>query len=161
MKEPPGRPLAEIRAARAADAAELTRIAHAAKRRWGYAEDLIEAWRMDLTVGPELIASHPVYCAVEGASIVGFYALSRDGDAGELEHMWVDPPAMARGIGATLFRHAASVARAAGVTVLRIASDPNAEGFYRKMGARRAGEVPSRPPGRTLPLLVLDVTAGR
>jgi hypothetical protein len=40
--------------------------------------------------------------------------------------------------------------------MLRIASDPFAEGFYRRMGARRVGVVPSTPRGRTLPLLLLD-----
>jgi GNAT superfamily N-acetyltransferase len=147
----------EIRAALPADAAELTRIAHAAKRHWGYSEDLIDAWKADLTVGPDRMGAHPVYCAVQGARIAGFYALSRENDVYELEHMWVDPFAMGRRIGAALFRHAASVARSAGGTKLRIASDPNAEGFYRKMGARPIGEVPSTPPGRTLPLLVLDL----
>jgi hypothetical protein len=39
-----------------------------------------------------------------------------------------------------------------------VPSDPNAQGFYVKMGAQRVGEVPSRPPGRTLPLLVLRLT---
>src|SRR5207302_7733682 len=40
---------------------------------------------------------------------------------------------------------------------LEIASDPNAQGFYRRMGARPVGFVPSRPRGRRLPLLVVDV----
>ncbi len=46
---------------------------------------------------------------------------------------------------------------ASGGATLRIASDPNAEGFYLKMGARRVGETPSQPEGRALPLLLLEV----
>jgi predicted N-acetyltransferase YhbS len=62
---------------------------------------------------------------------------------------------MGRRHGAALFRHAVGVARDAGAGTLRIASDPHAEGFYRRMGAVRIGEVPSRPEGRTLPLLIV------
>lgn len=35
--------------------------------------------------------------------------------------------------------------------------DPHAEGFYLAMGARRVGDAPSTPRGRTLLLLVLEV----
>lgn len=147
----------EIRAAHPDDAARLTEIAHAAKRHWGYSEDLMSLWRADLTVSPEFVAGHDVYCAVLNTEVLGFYALSHDGDAFELEHMWVGPPHMGRGIGALLFEHAARTVRSHGGSVLEIASDPNAEGFYRKMGARPAGTVASKPEGRTLPRLTLVI----
>jgi GNAT superfamily N-acetyltransferase len=146
-----------IRRAAAADAPALTRIAHAAKRHWGYGDYLIALWTADLTVTPVVIEADPVYCAVIGSDVVGFYALSREGAAFELEHMWVDPPSMRTGIGARLFRHALETAHALGGRTLTIASDPNAEGFYRRMGARRVGSAPSKPAGRELPLLVVDL----
>lgn len=143
----------EIRRASPADAATLTRIAHAAKRHWGYSDSLIELWKADLTVTVEFLNAHPVYAAVHGEQIVGFYALSREDGVFELEHMWVDPAHMGAGIGRRLFDHAVATARGMGGSVLRIASDPNAEGFYSGLGARRAGEVTSTPAGRVLPLL--------
>jgi NAD(P)-dependent dehydrogenase (short-subunit alcohol dehydrogenase family) len=39
----------QIRKARLADSDELTAIAHAAKRYWGYPERLIHLWSLDLT----------------------------------------------------------------------------------------------------------------
>jgi hypothetical protein len=60
-------------------------------------------------------------------------------------------------MGALMFSHAVATLRAGGARRLRIASDPYAEGFYLKMGARRVGEWPSTPRGRTLPLLMLEV----
>jgi ribosomal protein S18 acetylase RimI-like enzyme len=146
-----------IRRARRADAEELTRLAHAAKRYWRYPEKLIRLWKHDLTVTPDFIAGQPVFCAVRGARVVGFYALSESRGACELEHLWVDPAHMGAGVGRLLVTHLVKRLRAMGVTRLHIASDPNAEGFYRKMGARRVGEVPSRPAGRRLPLLLLPV----
>jgi GNAT superfamily N-acetyltransferase len=71
--------------------------------------------------------------------------------------MWVDPAHLGAGLGAHLLRHATDVVRSLGGTSLAIASDPNAEGFYRRMGARRVGSVPSTPTGRELPLLVIEI----
>jgi len=144
-----------IRRAVAADAERLTAIAHAAKRHWGYADELIELWRPDLTITPAVLADDLVCCAVRGAEIVGFYALSRADTTFVLEHMWVDPPHIGRGHGAQLFVHALDTARAQGGRVLRIAADPHAENFYQRLGAVRVGEEPSTPPGRSLPLLVI------
>jgi GNAT superfamily N-acetyltransferase len=146
-----------IRQAVAGDAAVLTRVAHAAKRHWGYPEAWIDLWVSDLTVTAAFVEAHPVYCAVRGTEVVAFYALSADGAAFELEHMWVDPAHLGAGLGAHLLRHATDVVRSLGGTSLAIASDPNAEGFYRRMGARRVGSVPSTPTGRELPLLVIEI----
>ena len=146
-----------IRRAVPSEAARLTEIAHAAKRHWGYADELIALWRDDLTVTAAQLAERPFFCAEQDGAIVGFHALSTEG--GELDHLWVDPPAMGRGHGAALFRHAVECARALGGELLGIASDPHAEGFYLRMGAVRAGEVPSSPPGRVLPLLVVRLDA--
>ncbi len=66
--------------------------------------------------------------------------------------MWVDPQHIGVGLGASLFSHAVGTVRAMGGSLLRIASDPDAEGFYLRMGARRVGVVPSKPPGRELPV---------
>ncbi len=136
---------------------ELTKIAHAAKRFWGYPEKLIQLWKAELTITPEFVADHPVYCAVQRSRIVGFYALSGQHATRELEHMWVDPRHIGSGVGRALFSHLRGHLRRARVTRLTIASDPNAEGFYRTLGARRVGRVPSRPVGRYLPLLVVRV----
>lgn len=146
-----------IRRARASDAARLTEIAHRAKAHWGYDDELLALWDDDLTLTDDFVESHPVFCAVHGEEIVGLCALTHDGATVELEHMWVDPGHIGTGAGRILFEHAVREVRTRGGSVLRIASDPNAEGFYIAMGARRVGDVPSTPAGRTLPLLELDV----
>lgn len=52
-----------------------------------------------------------------------------------------------------LFEHAVCTVRSLDGSLLTIVSDPHAEGFYQHMGAQRAGQVPSMPPGRRLPRL--------
>jgi GNAT superfamily N-acetyltransferase len=146
-----------IREADEGECEALTTLAHAAKRHWGYSDDLIEIWRDDLTVTPGTLRDTIVRVAVEGDVIVGFYALAGGGLTLELEHFWVRPGHMGIGIGRRMFAHALRMARTREAAIIRIASDPNAEDFYRAMGARRMGEVPSTPPGRMLPLLEVDV----
>jgi GNAT superfamily N-acetyltransferase len=150
-----------IRPATAADAPTLTEIAHAAKRHWGYPRSWIEAWRHVLTLTPHYIARHRVFVAVEGARAVGFYALEDEGDRWSLGHMWVLPDRIGSGVGRFLFSDAARRAGAIRPGVLRIESDPYAEGFYLRMGAERVGTVAADVEGtqRVLPLLELQVPA--
>jgi GNAT superfamily N-acetyltransferase len=131
-----------IRPARADEAALLTRIAHAAKRHWGYPEEWIACWREALTITPEYLRGHTVSVAAEAVdSPHGFYALSMRGDTAVLDHLWVEPRWMGKGIGRELLTHAVDTARAQGAVRLEIDSDPHAEAFYQRMGALRVGEV--------------------
>jgi ribosomal protein S18 acetylase RimI-like enzyme len=145
------------------DAETLTQIAHAAKRHWGYPERWIEAWRDILTMRPEFIAANIAFCAIEEGRAVGFYVLTTESDGIHLDHLWIIPAAMRRGIGRALFEHAVNQARAAGFDLIKIEADPNAEGFYERMGARRVGTSVSLVEGekRELPLMEYRDFAGR
>jgi len=148
-----------ITPARPEDAARLTEIAFAAKRHWGYPNRWIENWRDQLTVTTEFIARHDTFLAVMDTQAVGFYALRRKDTLVELVHLWVLPGWMRRGIGRALFRHAVERAKALGFQKVEIESDPNAEGFYLRMGARRVG-VNVRmveQQRRELPVLVYEI----
>ncbi len=149
----------EIRRAEPGDADALTRISFAAKRYWGYPERWIERWRYALTISPEFIRRNGVYTAVVEGKPAGFYALVVEGREIELEHLWVLPERMGAGIGRALFNDAVGRAAALGAEVLGIESDPNAEGFYRRMGATRVGGISYSIDGqkRTLPVLVVEV----
>jgi GNAT superfamily N-acetyltransferase len=135
----------------------LTALAHAAKGHWGYGEELLALWREDLTFTPDYITQRPVYAARAADRIVRVHALGGSGAEQELEHLWVHPEFHGRGIGRALLDHACDTARSVGGQHLKIVSDPHAEGFYRRMGARRVGEVPSRPEARRFPLLRLPL----
>jgi SAM-dependent methyltransferase/GNAT superfamily N-acetyltransferase len=140
-------------------AAELTHIALAAKRHWQYPEQWIEAWRPALTITPDYIAAHEVYMLLDGDKPVGFYALSADTGMRQLDHLWLEPAAIGRGYGRALLQHAGSRARESGVRLLEIESDPNARGFYEKLGAHVIGEHQTEIDGqrRVLPVLQLDL----
>lgn len=129
-----------IRPARPAEADRLTAIAHAAKRHWGYPEAWVEAWRDALTFTPGGIEARSVWVATEADDLpIACVALRVDGTAAEVEHLWVEPAAMGRGLGRALFAHAVETAREWGATALFIDSDPHAAPFYERMGAERVG----------------------
>jgi len=146
-------------AAKPQDADALTEIAYAAKRHWGYPERWIESWRDTLTIRPEFIAANVTYSAMEDDCAVGFYLLAIENDGVHLDHLWIAPHAMGRGIGRALFDHAVEETRQLGHRILKIEADPNAERFYTRMGARRVGEVVREieRQRRVLPLLLYEL----
>ena len=147
--------MSEIVRAKAEDAGTLTQIAHAAKRHWGYPETWMAAWRDTLTMRPEFITTNVAYIAVENERPVGFYVLTKEADGLHLDHLWILPSSMGRGIGRALFEHAAAEVNRLGFRSVKIEADPNAEGFYKRMGAVRVGTSTSETCGerRELPLL--------
>ncbi len=149
-------PALQFRSARPDEAALLSEIAFAAKQHWGYPPEWMALWRPDLTVTPEYIRSQPVEVAEVEGEVVGFAGLSMLEGHRYLEHLWLRPGQIGRSIGRALFQEAVRLARAAGATGLQTKSDPNAEGFYVKMGAVRTGQEVYQLPGltrRELPLL--------
>jgi GNAT superfamily N-acetyltransferase len=155
-------PLAPIalRPAQPGDCRALTDVAHAAKRVWGYPERWIQLWSPLLTITPDLLDRGSVIVAEvlgrdASREVVGFAAVILDGARASLDHLWVHPHAMRRGIGSALFDAAADTARRAGARFLLVESDPHAEEFYTRMGAIRIGEVYSTIDGerRVLPLM--------
>ena len=67
----------EIRKARPDESETLTRIAHAAKRYWGYPEQWITLWSDELTITPEAITYNERYVAIDAGKMIGFYDLLR------------------------------------------------------------------------------------
>lgn len=146
-----------LRPAVAADAGRLCAIAIAAKSHWGYPAGWLEGWRDELTVTPAAMTRDRYRVADIAGRIVGFAAVSAGAGNAELEHLWVEPGAMGRGVGRRLLEDALAGCAAAGARRLRVVSDPHAAAFYRRLGGVPVGDVPSTPAPRRLPLLEFAV----
>jgi GNAT superfamily N-acetyltransferase len=150
-----------IRAARADEAPALTAIALQSKSHWPYPAEQIAAWRTDLTVTAETIASAHVNVVQCEESIAGFYVLLPQTGDWVLEHMWLLPAYMGRGFGRALLEHARRTAIAGGAAAITIDADPNAEAFYAACGAKTVGKVAAPVegmPDRIRPQMVLTVS---
>ena len=119
----------------------------------------MEQWREQLTITPEFVAANETFAATIDGRIVAFYALLETVKTLRLEHFWVLPERMGQGCGRNLFAHAVERATSRGADRLTIEADPNAELFYRRMGAVRIGVSLSEIDGhrRLLPLLAFDL----
>jgi N-acetylglutamate synthase-like GNAT family acetyltransferase len=150
-----------IQRAKPGEAGVLTDIAHAAKRHWGYPENWIQHWKADLTITPEFIATNEVYIAMNGEEIVGCCAITFNGSLAELEHMWIKPEHIGTGVGRALFLYVKERAANLKIPALELSADPNAEGFYERMGATRIGEVRSEIEGelRVLPRMKIGIAS--
>ena len=147
-----------FRLARASDAEAMARVAWAAKASRGYPIEWLLLWRDDLEPTPASIETNWYSVCESAAGVAGFVSAQPLADGKwDLSHLWVRPEWQGRGVGAALLLQTVSHCRELGGRTLVIVSDPGAEPFYRSMGAQRVGAEPSRPAGRELPVLELDL----
>ena len=145
-----------IRTATAGDQPRLRAIAIAAKGHWGYPQPVVEAWAVaDLT--PESLAAKRVFVAEAGEQSVGWASLSGAGQVCVLDDLWIDPDWMGQGIGSALFEHAAREAGESGAERMEWEAEPNASGFYAKMGGRYVRDSEPTVFGRVLAVMGVDV----
>jgi ribosomal protein S18 acetylase RimI-like enzyme len=133
----------QIRTAVGSDLDALSALALEAKAHWGYSAETMRGWHGQLRLAPPDLLAMRVHVAELDGAIAGFYALLPAGESWALEHLWVAPQYMQRGIGRVLLAHALKLAFAGGATKLTADADPNAEAFYASQGAIRAGDVPA------------------
>lgn len=148
-----------IQRANPEQADQLTHIAMAAKAHWGYPDHWMEIWQPQLTFSPEYFMENESWAAVVNESLVGFYTLQVKNGKSWIENLWVLPEFIGKGIGKMLFLHAVELSRRRGNRVLQLEADPNALGFYEKMGMHKVGERRSEVDGhlRILPLMEMNL----
>jgi GNAT superfamily N-acetyltransferase len=145
-----------VRAAQPAEVHSLSDLCRRSKAHWGYDADFMRLSEDSLAIATDAIAEERVLVVEKSGEIAGvadIAALPAQGRF-DLVHFFVEPRFVRTGAGAILFEAITRLARARGASRLEILSDPNAVGFYERLGARRIGEAPSDAiPGRQLPLL--------
>jgi N-acetylglutamate synthase-like GNAT family acetyltransferase len=148
-----GSAVVAVRAAEAADYERLRELTLESKAHWGYDRELVRRWAEGLTFGGE----QERWVADMDGFVVAWAALipPKDGVA-VLDDLWVDPAWMGRGLGSRLFAAAADRARELGAARLEWGAEPNAVGFYEKVGGRKLRDHLSEW-GRVLPWMGLDL----
>jgi GNAT superfamily N-acetyltransferase len=152
-----------IETATPTDCTTLTEIAFSAKGHWGYPRDYMDRWSGELTITADYVTKNMVRKEVLAEGTVAFYSIVRvntDTQVGEvsieagtwLDHMFVKPAFHKRGIGGRLVDDMKNLVTARRVNIF---VDPNAEGFYRKMGATLLRQSKSSIPGRLIPVYTL------
>ena len=148
-----------IRRALPEEAATLSQIALSAKAYWGYPERWLEIWKPQLTFRPADFEENESWVAEIDGQPAAFYTLQEKDGSAWLENLWVTPALIGKGVGKTLFLHAVQTARGRGYKALRLEADPNALGFYEKMGMSKIGEQQSEgvDQPRVLPIMEMEL----
>ena len=139
------------------EADELTLIALSAKAHWGYPERWLEVWTPELTLSPEYFEANESWAVVDNARLIAFYTLEEKNGNGWLENLWVLPEYLGKGVGKELFLHAMDLARKRGYKALQLEADPNAIGFYEKMGMHKISERHSEVDGQPRVLPIMEI----
>jgi N-acetylglutamate synthase-like GNAT family acetyltransferase len=144
----------QIRIAEIHEANSLSELASRSKSYWPYDEEYLQQCRSVTHVTADDIQKWPFIVAIKQGNLCGFSAVCEIEGEKMLDHLWVDPPYIGSGLGRTLFGEAVNRAKKLGWSSFTIASDPYAEPFYKKMGAKRIGKRESKiKRGFFLPLL--------
>lgn len=157
-----------IRRAREGESNVLTSISFASKAFWGYPEEYFVQWAGELTLSERYIRDNDVFVYEDDGLVIGYYSLVENGGHIEidgisleqgtwLDHFFIEPDSIGRGIGSSLFAHLRQRCLLKHVSAVRILADPYSRGFYEKMGCRYQGEYPSTIARRTTPYLLLEV----
>jgi GNAT superfamily N-acetyltransferase len=137
----------------------LSHIAISAKEYWNYPEHWMELWRPQLSFDAAYFVENESWLAEYMGQPIAFYTLQDRGGMAWIENMWVLPDHIGQGIGKRLFLHAVDLARQRGYKFIQLEAEPNAVGFYEKMGLQTIGERQYELDGqlRTLPLMEMDL----
>jgi GNAT superfamily N-acetyltransferase len=155
-----------IRQAKEAEAEQLTKISFKSKGHWGYPKEYFDIWIDELTISPAYIKKNAVFVVENHGVLIGYYSiveLNQDIEISGikiqkgfwLEHMFVTPQHIGKGIGTRMFDHLREWCCIQGIFRLSILADPNSRGFYQKMGCEYVSEFPSTIKNRTTPYLIL------
>ncbi len=129
----------------------LTETAFASKSTWGYPAEWMEMWWEQIAVSEEFILQNEVVKAFAGARFIGFYILVDLGEkTWDLDAFWIVPGEMGKGYGKQIFVHVMEFLHQQKAEKLEVVTDPNANGFYEKMGGKWARKFPSKPERREL-----------
>ena len=146
-----------IRPARADEGARLKEIAIRAKGFWGYEPDKVREWADQGDFGPQRLQELIVFVADSAGSAIGWASLIPKGEVGWLEDLWIDPDWIGKGVGSLLFRRSADHARTLGARRLEWEAEPNAIGFYEKMGGTYVRESEQTEWGRYLSVMGVEL----
>lgn len=145
---------------RPADPSELEQInafIRKSKSYWGYTEAFLDAfmekWRVKLKGA---FLENELIFLEQDKQPVGLFAFKiNEQDLPELDLFFIDFNRIGQGIGKAMWQQVLNFAKKRGWEKFLLISDPNAEGFYIKMGAKTISRFESFP-GRFVPVMQVE-----
>jgi GNAT superfamily N-acetyltransferase len=142
-----------IRGGRADEADQLREIAFVSKSHWGYDPKWVRRWIEAGGFSVQALGQREIYVAEVDNATAGWASWISKGDVCWLDDLWIQPAWIGRGIGTILWGHVAEQAAARGARWMEWEAEPNAVGFYQKMGGRYLRDSEEKEWGRALPVM--------
>jgi GNAT superfamily N-acetyltransferase len=139
----------------------LREIAIAAKGYWGYEPERVRQWADGGDFSAKGLSEKEVFVAELDGHALGWAALIPQGEVVWLDDMWVEPEWIGKTVGSLLFRHSVERATRLGGTRMEWEAEPNAVGFYEKLGGRYLRDSEPTEWGRVLPVMGVDLESSR
>jgi GNAT superfamily N-acetyltransferase len=158
----------DIRKAKLGEETILSELSFSSKSYWNYPPDYMKRWKPELTISGEYLSNNVVFVLESKNEILAYYSivnLREPNVIGEieiekgtwLEHMFVRPDMIGKGLGKRLFMHMTDFCKMNSISEIKILSDPNSKGFYQKMGCKYIFEYPSTIKNRTTPYMIYKI----
>jgi GNAT superfamily N-acetyltransferase len=140
------------------DSLRLSELTFASKAHWGYDEAFMERARPDLVITREYLEANECWVADMDGQLIGWFSLVDVPGSLLLDNFFLLPAHIGAGLGRQMWQQALTRAAERGANRITLESDPNAAGFYERMGARRTGSAIAPSTSRELP--VFEVVLG-
>lgn len=139
------------------DSQLLTDTAFKSKGTWNYTEDQMALWTDELTITKSYIEENKIYKILDNKNYIGFFAFIHSDEFIELDHFWLLPENTGKGYGTITFDFIKRTAQRLNYNILRVYSEPNANGFYSKMGGKLIQSKESKIKGRFLDIYEFEI----
>jgi GNAT superfamily N-acetyltransferase len=94
----------------------------------GHTDEQVHAW-----IANSVMADKRVFVATENDAVIAMMAISEDGEGGWIDHLYVAPESVGRGVGTALLGHALAILRAP-VWLYTFQGNERARRFYELRG---------------------------
>jgi ribosomal protein S18 acetylase RimI-like enzyme len=136
----------------------LTKITKKAKAYWGYSAEQILKWDTNLTITTDYIKNYDVYKLTNRNLIIGYYSyIPKDNKTVKLDNLFILPEYIGKGFGKYLLLDFFNRMNKDKVEKIILDSEPNAEGFYFKMGFKKIGEFETSIKNRFMPIMEMNL----
>ena len=118
----------------------INQLLRLSKAHWGHDKEFLDRFMQKLGITKSFMDKHTIKLFYVDNDLAGFFNFSiKDDGSFELDNFFLHPDYIGKGIGRELWAACCKEARNQGKDEFIIWSDPNAEGFYRKMGCEKIG----------------------
>lgn len=122
------------------DLISLNQTLRSSKAYWGYDQEFMDAFMEKFGLSEQYLQDNIVYLMSQSSRDIGYFSfIFHEEHSLELDHFFISPEYIGKGFGRKMWEACCEVAQELHVEEFTLWADPEAEGFYSKVGCRKIG----------------------